>query len=488
MGVRRGVLVILALLTAACNASSGRVKGPPVAERGEERHVAREGEEVKLKCPIQGHPAPMVTWSRAGEEIDFSWTRFRASRRVLRIRGVERSDRGVYTCKGINGFGSAEVGLELLVVGREELEGLEPGQLERLAPPAFLRGRGPGEEVVPGGQEVVLDCRVTGYPEPAVVWRRAGALLREGGARLAVPGAEEGTEYSCRAANLVGRAERAWVVGPPAPPTAPPARLQVEEGQAATLDCRVRAAILPKIRWLKKLEQEEDGALTVGRDFYRMLETAGETVAEGPGSYLSQLVLRDTVPEDAGMYICFVTSPRGRFNFQPSFLTVRRGGVATEDGAGGEDTTLLVLGICISVLVTLAIVGAAACLVQKRGKVPASPPASVTISTSASTSPERVTGKRLASPRGEEERAAGQAARLETLLRPEAQPLQPGYCIQPGEFLAQEYHGYRGEHEYPEYPGEAHNLYEVPGRGGRSHYSHYSAARHQPTYARRQQL
>ena len=69
------------------------------------------------------------------------------------------------------------------------------------------------------------------------------------------------------------------------------------------------------------------------------------------------------------MYIYFVTSLRGRFNFQPSYLTVLQDGVATEQ-----------------VVVTLLPLGAAACLVQRRLKAPAvSPLASVVISISSGT-------------------------------------------------------------------------------------------------------
>ena len=152
------MLVPLLFLLVCSVSSSSRVKGPPVAERRQERHVAREGEEVRLKCPIQGHPAPMVTWSRGGDVVDFSWTRVRANKRYLKIRGVVKEDRGEYTCKGINGFGSAEVVLELLVVGKEELEGLEEEDLEQLAPPSFLQEE-QGEVVQGEGEEAVLDCR-----------------------------------------------------------------------------------------------------------------------------------------------------------------------------------------------------------------------------------------------------------------------------------------------------------------------------------------
>ena len=495
-------LTLLTVLVGMVVGSSSRVKGPPVAERRQERHVAREGEEVKLKCPIQGHPTPMVTWTRDGDVIDFSWTRFRTNKRNLKIRGVAKEDRGLYKCKGINGFGSAEVALELLVMGEKELEGLEQGDLEHLAPPAFLTVE-ESEVMQAEGEEVVLDCSVTGYPRPSILWYRGGALLREGGSRLVVPGSGSGEgDYSCRATNLVGSLQRQFSVVK-VEPTAEPTNLSVDEGNSATLDCRVRSAITPSIRWLKKLEMEEEGALSVGRDFYRMLDSNQETVIAGVGEYLSQLVLHETEPSDTGMYICFVTSPRGRFNFQPSYLTVlKSNSVATE---GVEETPILVLVVCISIIATLMLIGAAACLVQRRQKPPASPPPSVVISNT-STSPEKPVMKRggEGSSVSSSER---QAARLEELLREQAQPLaqaaEPRYFIQqPGEYLGQEYHTYRGadpdfrvyspenmiEQEYRAYSrAELQNLYEVPSVP-RTQYSAYSSGppRHQSsTYSLR---
>ena len=54
-----------------------------------------------------------------GDVIDHTWTRMKTYRKVLRIRNVVESDTGVLTCRGINGFGSASVRVELLVSGAE---------------------------------------------------------------------------------------------------------------------------------------------------------------------------------------------------------------------------------------------------------------------------------------------------------------------------------------------------------------------------------
>ena len=62
--------------------------------------------------------------------------------------------------------------------------------------------------------------------------------------------------------------------------------------------------------------------INVGNDFYRLIESSSAVTRTGQGEYLSELVLRQAAPEDEGMYICFVTSLNGGFNFKPSYLTV----------------------------------------------------------------------------------------------------------------------------------------------------------------------
>ena len=50
--------------------------------------------------------------------IQRTWgERFRLNRRHLKIRSVRLSDSGVIVCKGVNGFGSQSVALDLVVRG-----------------------------------------------------------------------------------------------------------------------------------------------------------------------------------------------------------------------------------------------------------------------------------------------------------------------------------------------------------------------------------
>ena len=91
--------------------------GPPHAESKELKKVGRIGETVRLVCPVSGFPKPMVEWSKNGEIIDFMWDRHRTGGRSLKIKDVTEDDTGIFTCKGINGFGSVDIRIELIIVG-----------------------------------------------------------------------------------------------------------------------------------------------------------------------------------------------------------------------------------------------------------------------------------------------------------------------------------------------------------------------------------
>ena len=55
---------------------------------------------------------------QGGESIDFTWSRYKVNKKVLKIKSAELEDTGVFNCKGINGFGSDTVRIELIVVGK----------------------------------------------------------------------------------------------------------------------------------------------------------------------------------------------------------------------------------------------------------------------------------------------------------------------------------------------------------------------------------
>jgi hypothetical protein len=80
--------------------------------------IGRIGENIRLVCPITAYPAPIVEWTKNGENVDFMWERYRTGRKSLKIKFANEDDTGIYMCKAVNGFGSEEVRVELIVVGK----------------------------------------------------------------------------------------------------------------------------------------------------------------------------------------------------------------------------------------------------------------------------------------------------------------------------------------------------------------------------------
>ncbi|KAF7666459.1 hypothetical protein LDENG_00108840 [Lucifuga dentata] len=113
MGILKIVLFILeAVLLTDC------ARGPPrVAEKVAHRQTARLGSAIKLPCPVEGDPPPLIMWTKDGRNIHSGWIRFRILRMGLKIKEVEADDTGTYICKATNGFGSVNVNYTLIVIG-----------------------------------------------------------------------------------------------------------------------------------------------------------------------------------------------------------------------------------------------------------------------------------------------------------------------------------------------------------------------------------
>jgi len=446
------------------------VKGPPRAEKSDVKHVAKVGDNVKLLCPIHGFPTPMVTWSRGNEVINYAWSRFRTNKRHMKIKGVVKEDTGVYFCKAINGFGNVEIKVELIVINPKDLTGISADEISNLSPPVFSRQTKEAEKsIIQGaGSDLKLRCSTSGFPEPTLHWYKNDKLYQSRGGDLTLRSLQprDSGAYTCVAKNIIGTVSTTFDVSVSMSPASPsvlfgPANISVEQGDSATLDCRVTTDYKPNIKWLKKLDAGQDTSdrevINVGSDYYRMIDTDNEIVPTGTGEYLSELVLTSTSPQDEGMYICFVTSLKGGFNFKPSYLSV----VQKSDTTANDDFSLLVLVISISIVTTLLIITTVACLVQKKQKI--SPPSPQTIQVQIT--PEKPIFKKQLTGTYEKPNFQLTSTRLEDLLT-QSTPLNSPESSQeqPQLFISNNYSDLNDPY--------GHNVYEVPTLQ-RTQYSYY---------------
>ena len=66
-------------------------------------------------------------------QVDYQMTRYRTSKKSLRIRDVDKTDSGRFTCKGINGFGKEEIKIDLIIIDPVDFPGLPEGALPEVS-------------------------------------------------------------------------------------------------------------------------------------------------------------------------------------------------------------------------------------------------------------------------------------------------------------------------------------------------------------------
>lgn len=289
--------------------------------------MGRIGENIKLTCPIVGFPTPMVEWYKNGEKIDYMWERHKTSRKSLKIKHISEDDTGVFTCKGINGFGSEEVRIELIVVDPRTLpQGIDDSM--SVAPPTFTFETKMSQKVFIKniGDTFKVSCEALGSPEPEIFWFKDGQHIDEnvhyqGGkstVEFSIFGKADSGVYTCRARNLIGQKTVNFTLEVEQPQGSNhavvtevgPVNTSVFVGEQATLQCRIKSLAPPHIKWLKKMEPYEEiteNTLNVGPDRYKILRSNSD-VSVSNDEYLNKLVIERATLQDAGLYICFVTN------------------------------------------------------------------------------------------------------------------------------------------------------------------------------------
>ena len=363
------------------------VRGPPRAEKNEIKHVAKVGDSLKIKCPIHGYPQPIVSWAKDEADISYAWSRYRTTRKTLKIKRVSKEDMGVYVCTGINGFGKAETRIELVVINPEDFPSISETDISKLAEPMFTEEtvRATKDITVNVGENVSLLCVAEGHPAPRLSWYKNNELYRDSGTSLMmkeVTTTDSGV-YTCVAQNMVGSTSVKYRLnvmdgeGKVEEGTDLTNKITVNQGGTALIDCNVHTEDRPSVKWLKKLDyldfdtvgtvnNKDSHIISVGDEHYKIIGDDENLTEVSPNQWLSQLIVRTARIQDRGMYICFVTSGGRGFNFKQSYLSV------LEDFAKEVEQEFPIMAIVIVlalVLVITIIVTAVLCRVCRQNKI-----------------------------------------------------------------------------------------------------------------------
>lgn len=111
-----GVTFVLILLRSISSAPVISRNPPIVLTSNPVSVEIDEGKTIKLECPVFSQPQAFISWQKDGSNINQGWMNYRVAGNNLRIRNVTREDEGCFTCLAVNGFGSAEVRIQLKVL------------------------------------------------------------------------------------------------------------------------------------------------------------------------------------------------------------------------------------------------------------------------------------------------------------------------------------------------------------------------------------
>ncbi|KAL0979469.1 hypothetical protein UPYG_G00185480 [Umbra pygmaea] len=211
------------------------------------------GSHATLLCEPTGVPVPSITWLKDGAPIEGSmqwqWS-IRGGK--LELGPLTLSHAGAYTCVAKNSEGQAQKVYDLTVQ----------------VPPTILESGHQSELSATVGEELTLECRVTGTPAPHISWMKNGATLEDSDNQridVATDGStltllrlrfEDSGTYTCLAVSPAGQESKIYTVFVLVPPsisgeTSGPRAVQTTQDSVVTLECQAAGNPSPQISWLK---------------------------------------------------------------------------------------------------------------------------------------------------------------------------------------------------------------------------------------------
>ncbi|KAM9559226.1 LOW QUALITY PROTEIN: myopalladin-like [Salvelinus alpinus] len=264
----------------------------PMFDKKLKNFRAMEGVSMTFSCKVMGIPVPKVYWFKDGKQILRNNYHYKKIRQgdgtcALHIEVTNNDDDGNYTVLAANPQGRISCSGHLIIqtgpfrnrmtpmihsqrvrARIQEVEEGEPTQ-ERFFQPYFLQA--PGDMVAHEGRVCRLDCKVSGLPNPELMWLINGRpispnfshrmLVRENGIHSLVMDPlkqDDAGTYTCIASNKAGQSsfglELRVVEKEMKQVPQFVEKLQntgIAEGTSVRLECRVLGMPPPVIYWKK---------------------------------------------------------------------------------------------------------------------------------------------------------------------------------------------------------------------------------------------
>ncbi|XP_015799338.1 myopalladin isoform X2 [Nothobranchius furzeri] len=299
----------------------------PIFEKKLKNFKAIEGVPVTFTCKVMGIPPPKVYWFKDGKQILRKNLHYRKIREgdgtcALHMESTTSDDDGNYTVMAANPQGRMSCSGHLIVQSAPPRNQLTPIQSQRVRTrvqevegeqtqerffrPHFLQA--PGDMMANEGKLCRLDCKVSGLPNPELMWLVNGKpvypdlchkmLVRENGIHSLVIDPltqnDEGT-YTCIASNKAGQSSFSLELKVVEKEMKQPPRfveklqnVGIPEGTPVRLECRVTGMPHPVIFWKKDNE-------TISKTKDRI------SMTQDTAGYVC-LLIQPTTKDDAGWY------------------------------------------------------------------------------------------------------------------------------------------------------------------------------------------
>ena len=256
---------------------------------------------LELTCPADGVPAPTISWLKLGTAVERLHDDVIVDGETLRFPIVKADHAGSYMCVAQNQAGTDQYEIEVIV---------------RRAPSVKVK---PDIDVFQG-RSLLLECDVTGRPQPTITWHKNNQLVNSSPriylspdrSRLQIFSVQEENEgvYICLADNLVGQSTGSIKVTVLQSPELKEKYKTIEKiiGEDLELSCITNVVPPPEVKWYYDGSLLSDAFMSIPRgDAVRGDEFKSYKITNN-GQVLR---LNNIRMNNKGQYKCTVTNAVG---------------------------------------------------------------------------------------------------------------------------------------------------------------------------------
>ncbi|XP_072429742.1 hemicentin-1 isoform X3 [Chiloscyllium punctatum] len=284
---------------------------------------------ISLYCETNAVPPPSLTWYKDGKLLTSNdKVLILPGGRVLQIPRAQIEDAGRYTCVATNEAGEDSIQYELRVMTPPTIKGADSDL--------------PEEVIVLINKTTMLECMVSGTPNPKISWLKDGQPLKadnthkilSNGRTLQILSAHvsDTGRYVCVAENVAGNTEKYFNLNVHVPPIimgTSPENMTVVINNFISLMCEATAFPPPSLSWLKDGRPLQSNTNVIILPGGRTVQLPRAKQSDG-GKYAC-LAMNQAGEAEKQIYLTVYVPPtiKDRAGDSPQVISIRTGNTVT---------------------------------------------------------------------------------------------------------------------------------------------------------------